>query len=26
VAGSHADLGPDNVLMVGTVPVFVASS
>jgi hypothetical protein len=26
VAESHADLGPDKVLMVGTVPVFVASS
>ena len=26
VAGSHADLGPDKVLMVGDVPVFVASS
>jgi hypothetical protein len=26
VAGSHADLGPDKVLMIGDVPVFVASS
>jgi hypothetical protein len=26
VPGSHADLGPDKVLMIGDVPVFVASS